>query len=184
MEEQLISMGYLYKRVSKNDDCCPGATNVKDIYSLSGCISEDFADFIGLCKNNNYWLFNNVEEMNDLACELGVPLDGVTTFFYKVYPLQWRDDKKVWEPFESEFGFHTEVKEPEMSNLEGFDVVSYSGQSSPECSPLSCNAISEVVQTNEHCLFSTLAEAKEAIERGVFEGAEPSPWRIVAVYSV
>lgn len=184
MKAQLISMGYLYKHVAINDGCCPDAFKVKDIYSLSGCISEDFADYIGLCKNNNYWLFNNVEEMNNLAHELGVSLSGVTTFFYKVYPLQWREASKVWEPFESEFGFRTDVLDPETSKLEGYDVVSYSGQTNPECSPLSCNAVSELVQTNEHCLFTTFAEAKEAIENGVFEEAEPSPWRIVAVYSV
>ena len=183
-DSEFISMGYLYKRVADSSDCCPNADGVKDIYSVAGCISEDFADYIGLNRNNNYWIFNSLKDMEQLAAELDSSLEGCTPFFYKMYPVQWNNDRKAWEAFESEFGFNTDIEEPEKCVLEGFDVVSYSGKTSPECSPLSCNDIAEAVDVNEHCLFSTLAAAKEAIESGVFEHAESPPWRIVAVYSV
>ena len=83
---------------------------------------------------------------------------------------------------ESDFGVN--VVEPEKKTLAGFDVVSFSVGNSPECSPLSCNACAEELSTNEHCLFRTFDEARQAIENDRFQGCEPGPYRIVAVYSV
>jgi len=69
-------------------------------------------------------------------------------------------------------------------SLEGFDVTSFVVHTSPECSPLSCNSLAEKIPTNRHCLFNTFDEAKSAIDNGMFAGAEPGPYRIIAVYSV
>ena len=74
--------------------------------------------------------------------------------------------------------------EPKNSKLEGFDVVSYSVNSSPECSPLSCNSLAESIPTNGHCLINSFEDAKCLIENGRFVNSEPPPWRIVAVYSI
>ncbi len=94
-EKQLISMGYLYKQVATPTENYLKIKGTKDIYSLAGCTSEDFADFIGLNKNNNYWLLNNLKEMELLATELHLSLDKCAPFFYKVYPNQWNNKKKL-----------------------------------------------------------------------------------------
>ena len=79
--------------------------------------------------------------------------------------------------------------EPQHSTREGFDVVTYSVQTSAECSPLSCNGLAKDVCVadvsvadvcvadvsvpdvcvNEHCLFATFEEAKGALESGLFD---------------
>jgi hypothetical protein len=47
----MIPVGYMAKRVHKRPDWLQ-APHVVDIFSVSGCISEDFADYI------NYWKHN------------------------------------------------------------------------------------------------------------------------------
>lgn len=78
----------------------------------------------------------------------------------------------------------TDVRTPAHKNLEGFDVTTFSMHSSPECSPLSCNSLANNIPVNEHCLFRTFQEAKEAIEGGLFKNSEPGPYRVFAVYTV
>ncbi|MFV7789210.1 hypothetical protein, partial [Enterococcus faecium] len=68
--------------------------------------------------------------------------------------------------------------------LHGYDVVTFSGGTAPECSPLSCNGLAEAVTVNDFCLFDTCEEAQRALESGLFRNAEPGPYRIVAVYVV
>ncbi len=50
----MIPVGYMAKRVSKKPDWLQAA-QVIDIYSVSGCVSEDFADYIDYWKHNGYW---------------------------------------------------------------------------------------------------------------------------------
>jgi hypothetical protein len=69
-------------------------------------------------------------------------------------------------------------------SLRGFDVTTFSLNNSPECSPLSCNSLATSIPVNEHCLFNAFAEAKEALEAGLFENSEPGPYRVFAVYTV
>jgi hypothetical protein len=51
-------------------------------------------------------------------------------------------------------------------------------------SPPSRNALAEELQTNSHCLFKSFEEAETSLNQGVFEAAEPGPYRIFAAYSV
>ena len=118
------------------------------------------------------------------TAEVGIPLIGLKLFYYRVYPLQWDSTSKTWESFAPEPSLVTCVSEPEAAQIEGFDVVCYSMQTSPECSPLSCNDLCESVAVNEHCLFPSLEDAKQALESGIFEGGERGPYRILEVCSL
>jgi len=40
------------------------------------------------------------------------------------------------------------------------------------------------VETNLHCLLSSLEQAQQLLENGKFKNKEPGPHRIFAVYSV
>ena len=66
----------------------------------------------------------------------------------------------------------------------GFDVVSFSACGMHECSYLSCNHMAEEIEVNEHCLLTSFERAKELINNKAFEGCEPGPCRIIAVYRV
>jgi len=72
---------------------------------------------------------------------------------------------------------------PDKKILEGFDIATFSVGTSPECSPLSCNALAAEIKTNCHCLLDSFDEAKQSLESGKFKHSEPGPFRIFAVYS-
>jgi hypothetical protein len=93
-------------------------------------------------------------------------------------------DGESWTSWSPEASFPTNVVPPPRKQLEGFDAVSFSAGTYPECSPLSCNSMAEEIRTNSHCLFESLDEAKRSLDKGLFEDAEPGPYRIFSVYSV
>jgi hypothetical protein len=179
----MIPVGYMYKRVVVRPDWLR-AEAVFDVYSLSNCISHDFADYINYWKHNGYWLFNSPEVIEEIATNEGIDLSGTTLFYYEAYEEEFDEDSNKWSAFTPESEFATDVQVPRDKHLEGFDVTTFSFHTSPECSPLSCNSLATEIPVNEHCLFNTLAEAKEALWRGFFKNSEPGPFRIFAVYTV
>lgn len=173
----------MYKRVESRSDWL-AAGRVGTIYSLSGCISAPFADYINHWKHNGYWLFNSPADMRELAADALVSLDGAKLFYYEAYEQEYDEDERKWSVFEPESSLVTDVSLPQNKVLEGYDVATFMAQGLPECSPLSCNSLAEIIPTNTHCLFDTFDEARAALERGAFDNSEPGPFRIIAVYSV
>ena len=157
--------------------------SVVDIYSVSGCVSENFCDYITHWKHNDFWLFDSPEKIAEVAEIEHVDLSEYKIFYYEIYENQFDDRAKVWEPFELEKSFETQVVLPQNRSLEGYDVVNFYARTSPECSPLSCNSLAETVPVNAHCLLTSLDEAIRLVKVGAFENAEPGPYRIFAVYS-
>ena len=80
----MIPVGYMFKKVVHRPDWLT-ASNVDDIYSLSGCVSENFTDYIKYWKHNGYWLFNSPAMMEKIASEINLDLDGMTLFYYEVF---------------------------------------------------------------------------------------------------
>jgi len=179
----MIPPGYLYKQVARRPEWLKAA-QVNDIYSLSGCVSEDFTDYVNYWKHNGYWLFDSPDIISEIVQEASLSLERQKLFYYEAYELQYDEDAQSWLQFKPESSFTTGVVVPARRKLEGFDVTSFSLGNVPECSPLSCNGQAEHLITNEHCLFESFDEAKAAIELGKFDSCEPGPYRIIAVYSV
>jgi hypothetical protein len=69
----VIPVGYMAKRVHKRPDWI-NAPHIADIYSVSGCVSEDFTDYIRYWKHNGYWLFNSPEVVQNIARENSIVL--------------------------------------------------------------------------------------------------------------
>jgi len=178
----VIPAGYLYKKVATAPDWVkvPGS----EIYSVSGCISEEFADYIQYWRHNGYWLFDSPEIIEAIAAENAIDLSALTLFYYEVFEQQYDADARRWEPFEPEPSFETRVQPPAAARLEGYDVVTFSVRTSPECSPLSCNALAERVSVNRKCLLDSFELAESSLERGLFDDSEPGPFRIFAVHTV
>ncbi|HTS17988.1 MAG TPA: hypothetical protein VMP11_10480 [Verrucomicrobiae bacterium] len=162
----------------------PKPPGVEDVYSVSGCMSKDFADYIPFWKHNGYWLFNSIDSIRSLAAEHSIDLSDCQFFFYEVFEMQFDADAKQWQPFEPEKSLETAVHVPEKKQLEGYDVVTFSERNSPECSPLSCNCLAQTIPVNQHCLLKSLEEARQQIEMGAFANSEPGPYRIFAVHSI
>jgi len=176
-------LGYMYKRVAVAPQWL-NAPRVADVYALSGCVSENFADYINFWRHNGHWLFDSPAIIRSLAKEHAISLEGSKLFYYEAHDLQYDDTSSKWVAFAAEPSFETNVQLPSASSLEGFDVTSFSAGTSPECSPLSCNSLAAGIITNAHCLFPTFEAAVRAIEDGGFRNSEPGPYRIIAVHSV
>jgi hypothetical protein len=184
----MIPIGYMYKKVEVETDWLENDI-VIDIYSVSSCISEDFADYINDWKyydwkHNGYWLFDSPEIIESFAKEQSIDLSGTTLFYYEAYEYEYNANFKNWMSFTPEASFVTEIRIPTEKYLKGYDVATFSGHNTPECSPLSCNGLATDISVNKHCLFNTFEEAKKALEQGVFENSEPGPYRIIAVYTI
>ena len=177
----MMPVGYMTKRVSTKPDWL-NAPLVKDIHSVSSCVSEDFTDnlFIG---RNGYWFFDTPEAVRDTALEMSLPLRKTSLFYYEAYEVEF--DGKRWRTYGPVLGIDTKVVPPRTKRLNGYDVVTFSSEGSPECSPLSCNSLAEHLATNQHCLLDTFSVAEKNIENGLFlQKGEPGPWRIFAVHSI
>ena len=180
----MIPMGYMAKRVSPP----PGyiaAPGLIDVYSVSSCVNDDFAEFIDFWKHNGYWFFDRPEIIDELSRANSVDLTDTKLFYYEAYEFEYTG--REWRSFSPWIGCPgVSVVPPSDSDLEGFDVVTFwpENSSQPLHSPLSCNSLAEEIPTNSHCLLRSFDEAKSALEEGKFAKGEPGPWRIFAVYSV
>jgi hypothetical protein len=179
----MVPAGYMAKRVCARPEWLT-APQVVDIYSVSHCVSRDFASWIPYWKHNGYWFFDSPEVIEHVAREEGVELQGARLFFYELYEQEFDEIEETWADVGPEPSFPTQVIVPPEKVLQGYDVVSFQAGTSAECSPLSCNHLAAEVETNSHCLLVTLERAKQLLEGGVFTGSEPGPFRVFAVYSV
>ena len=160
--------------------------SIKDVYSVSGCISADFTDYINYWKHNRFWFFDTPAIMEETAAAESLDLSGMTLLYYEIYEEEYNDGTNCWQPLspESFCDYNTtNVIPPKDKRLEGFDAVSYSIPSNHECSPLSCNGMFEKISVNQHCLFESFDEAKKTLDCGRFTNCEPGPYRVVAVHT-
>ena len=178
----MLSVGYMAKRVIVRPKWIK-TERVADIYSVSGCISKDFADYINYWKHNGHWFFDSPEIIQQLGQQNSIDLKGTRLFFYEVYELEFDDGEMQWRSFKPEPSFPTQVVLPTQKALEGYDVVTFSMGTSAECSPLSCNYLANEVEANQHCLLDSFERAQKLLDEGKFKNTEPGPYRIFAVYS-
>src|SRR5262245_38667537 len=163
----MIEAGYIAKRVVQRPDWLK-APEVKDIYSVSNCISDNFMDYIKLWRHNGYWLFDSPKIIQEISIENLVDLEALTFFYYEVYEKEFVEEPKHWLSFEPE-DFPTRIIPPTKKVLQGYDVVTFSVGTNPECSPLSCNHLASEIQTNAHCLLRSFEEAMKSLELGKFD---------------
>ena len=179
----MIPAGFMCKAVVQAPEWV-GAPRGAQVYSVSGCISECFDDYIPFWRHNGFWFFDRPEILDDLARSNGVDLSTSTLFYYEMLEEEYDEDGGRWVRLPDDLPFPTDVQPPSTRELAGFDVVSYSGGTSPECSPLTCNALAPVVGVNRYCLLDSLEDARAALEARRFDRSEPGPFRILAVYTV
>jgi hypothetical protein len=180
---EMISVGYMAKRIARKPDWL-NAENVVEVYSVSHCISDNFANYFPFWKHNGYWLFNHPNVIQQLASENRIDMSGLKFFYYEVHERQYDEEKKSWTELKPEASFLTDVCVPTEKQLEGYDVVSFRSGTSAEHSPLSCNNLAEAIPVNPYCLLQTFEEARAYLESGRFHDSEPGPFRIFAVYSL
>src|SRR5580692_6897905 len=92
----MIPVGYMAKRVHKRPDRFQ-APHVVDVYSVSNCNCEDFADYIKYWKHNGYWFFDSPEIIKTVAKENAIQLGGTLLFYYEAHEMEF--DGEAWLPY-------------------------------------------------------------------------------------
>ncbi|MFD2177705.1 hypothetical protein [Veronia pacifica] len=179
----MIPVGYMYKTVHERPDWLK-TEQVSDIYSVSSCVSEDFADWINYWEHNGYWFFNSPKDIEKLAIKNDIDLREMTLFYYTAYEYQWDEFERRWEKYQPESSFDINVKIPKETISHGFDIVTFLNQNDAECSPLSCNHLAQDTAVTEHCLLANFLNARELLESGKFDRCEPRPYRIFEVHTL
>ena len=179
----MIPVGYMAKFIATRPEWLK-ADHVCDVYSVSHCVSHDFADYLNYWKHNGYWFFDSPEIIREIAREHSLKLSHTSLLYYEVFEHEFYGEKNEWKPFSPEMSCPINVIEPETRILKGYDVVTFSARTSPECSPLSCNSLASNIEVNQYCLLPSFELAKQLLREGKFKHTEPGPYRIFAVYSV
>jgi len=178
----MVELGYMAKNIVSRPDWL-AVPIVQDVVAVSNCVSTDFCDYINYWQHNGYWFFDSPKTIRRIATENNIDLSGSTLLYYRGYEKQFDAARNTWSAYLSDPDITTKVSAPKVAQLIGYDIVCYSMQNSPECSPLSCNHVARHVRVNPHCLIETLDSAIECLENGIFNSVEPGPFRIIAVHT-
>ena len=95
------------------------ADQVKDIYSVSSCTSEDFCDYINYWKHNGYWLFDSPEAIKEVAEENDIELEGTKLFYDEAYEFQSNEDEPIWEEFSPEESLFNKYRATQNKTISG-----------------------------------------------------------------
>ncbi|MEI9982100.1 MAG: hypothetical protein WDN69_02095 [Aliidongia sp.] len=158
--------------------------SIECVHSVSGCVSEDFFDYIPLWRHNGWWRFDTPSILKNIVEEQVLNPESFTLFYYEAFEQEYDAEDNEWQPIRPEPSFPTAVVPPSTMHLSGYDVVTFSVHNAPECSPLSCNMLAQTLVANRFCLFENFESAYDAVAGGKFDDSEPGPYRVIAVYAV
>jgi hypothetical protein len=149
---------------------------VKEIASVSSCISPAPEDWITHWKHNDFGFYDTEELARSV-----VPSDSSEhdLYAYELFPLSWFDQEAEALELAPEGG----APPPDYAFL-GYDIVTRSSSHVFECSPLSCNGAAGEVPTNASCLIDDEEQAHQAVLRMSWadSGVEPGPYYLFKVF--
>jgi hypothetical protein len=173
----MFDAGYFLRRIAPKPDhlAVPG---VREICSVSECISSGADDWIAAWRHNGLGWFNHVADALSVAPE--AQRGEFRLFAYRIHPDVFRGATR--STFSLPGDVHPEPL-PEGFRSMGFDSASKSSAEglSLECSPLSCNGLAAELPVNEHCLFPSLDAAIAGAQRFAAEQPEPGDYYVVEV---
>jgi hypothetical protein len=77
----MIPLGYMAKVIPKTRPEWMNAPNVVDVFSVSGCVNDEFADYIPDWKHNGYWFFDSPDLIREVAAAHNVGLESARLFY-------------------------------------------------------------------------------------------------------
>lgn len=176
MEPVLI--GYFPKTVVTRPDWL-AAEGVREVCSVSECVSPGPEGWIGRWLHNEMWVFDDEEAAWGMVPG-GRSNPAFLLFAYRIFPVEF--DEGGQRPF----AIPPLAVQPLTGCYRrlGYDAVSRSCGTTFECSPLSCNHAAERFEVNGHCLAGDPAEAFRlaALFSRAEEGYEPGPYFVVEVW--
>ena len=173
----MIDAGFFAKRIEPRPEFLH-APGVREICSVSRCISSGPENWI------NLWLHNDLGWFNRISDAIRAIRPGEESryrvFAYRMYPEVFTAGGRV--PFTVPDNVRPEPIPTEFRSL-GFDSASKSMETvlGLECSPLSCNRMADEIGANEFCLFRGLDEAIAGAQRFAAEQPEPGDYYVIEV---
>jgi hypothetical protein len=173
----MIDGGYSAKRVASRPEAL-NAPGVREICSVSTCISSGPENWIEHWRHNEFGWFNSVADAMSVVPE--AERQQYRLFAYRLEPFIYRQGTKINLNVPSDV--HPDPIGPEFVER-GFDATNKSMETvlGVECSPLSCNYLAAEIPTNEFCLFPTLQAALEGARTFSIEQPEPGDYYVVQV---
>jgi hypothetical protein len=156
----MILAGYFARRIEPKPDLLD-ASGVREICSVSECISSGAEGWISAWRHNGFGWFNRMADAIGVVPE---PRQAEYRLFaYRIHPEVFRGSQR------------TALIVPD-------DVRPEPLPNAFECSPLSCNGLASELPVNEHCLFPTLEAALAGAARFAVEQPEPGEYYVVEVF--
>lgn len=173
----MIDAGYFPKRIVPRPDYID-APRVREICSVSNCISTGPDDWLDSWLHNEFGWFNSVEDA--LRVVPSESLGQYRLFAYRVAPQFHRSRARL------DISLPADVRPEPISPdfvILGFDAVSRSIDYSDtvEHSPLSCNYLASELDVNEFCLFNCLDAAVVGADAFSVDQPEPGDYYVVQV---
>jgi hypothetical protein len=152
-----------------------GAPSVREICSVSECISAGPANWINHWKHNAFGFYHT----EALAAEVIGPSSGQFDLYaYRLFPLRCLGQQIETISIDSPVN-----AVPEDFSFLGHDIVTKSGPDFFECSPLSCNKGAIKYEVNQFCLIGGQDEALKILQEISRDGSyEPGPYYLFEVY--
>jgi hypothetical protein len=187
--ENSTFIGFLAKNIVPKPDWLK-ADSVREICSLSNCISKTHPDAFEQWQHNRFDLYRT--EALAMAVIPEAERASYEIFAYRLWPVMFdengqRDFEPLGLPGDDETGVSSPpwADEPDWSAWKflGYDLVGM-GMSGFECSPLSCNGYAAECEVNEYCLIDDLtgAMALGKIFGGPEGRVEPADYFLVEVW--
>jgi hypothetical protein len=173
----VIDAGYFAKVVAPT----PGwldVHGVREICSVSRCISCGAEDWVEYWRHNEFGWYNAIEDAWSVVPVADRP--RYKLFAYRMSTMRFRKGKPLEVPVPADV--HPDPISETFVSL-GYDAVSKSMETvlGFECSPLSCNSMAEEIPANEYCLFATEAAAAASAQAFSVEEPEPGDYYVVEV---
>ncbi len=174
----MIDSGYFVKRIEVRPDWLQAA-NVREICSVSNCISQDPDEWVHHWLHNAFGWFNRISDAVQV-----VPASErakYRLFAYRLHPEIFKRGNEVQLVV-----VPSDVKPdpiPDTFKSLGFDSANKSMESilGFECSPLSCNSMALECSVNESCLFPSLEAAIAGAQQFAAEQPEPGDYYVIEV---
>jgi hypothetical protein len=173
--QPLVLIGYFPKKVVQRSASLKAA-HVTAVRNASGCLSSGPPGWIQHWTHNEMWVYSTID-----AALAVMPQDERGEYelqAYRMLAIRWDAGRGMSIVLPT---LNVEAV-PASFHSVGFDAVSIqAGVAGFGCSPLSCNAMAEEIETNEHCLLPTQQLAEHTALRFSIDEPEPGPFYVIEV---
>lgn len=124
----MIPVGYMAKRMPQSAEWLRTMKEslTLDVYSVSSCVNDDFADYVDDWKHNGWWFFDSPTVIRTMSREHSIDLSDALLFYYEVYEFEFENGE--WRSFSPSEGIgngQAGIATPANKRLDGYDVVTF-----------------------------------------------------------